>query len=104
MSIAIDEGLCVGCGACVTACPGSLLVQDGDAPVRSPWPEDCWACASCVKVCSRGALKLYLGADLGGRGGRLWVRQEQQILDWIFELPDGSTRVISVDSSDANRY
>ncbi|MDR2106783.1 MAG: 4Fe-4S binding protein, partial [Coriobacteriales bacterium] len=23
MSIAIDEGLCVGCGACVTACPGS---------------------------------------------------------------------------------
>ena len=46
--------LCIGCGACVSACPESKLelvdfVEQGLRPVRSG--EDCSGCSDCVTVC-----------------------------------------------------
>ncbi len=104
MSIEISAEKCVGCGQCAEVCPGSLLRLDetGKASVR--YPERCWGCASCVKECPAEAIAMYLGADMGGLGGRLTVRRENTLLHWTVKKPDGSAQTITVDSRSANKY
>lgn len=103
MSIRIERPLCTGCGRCIAACPGSLFVkEDGKAVLK--YPEQCWGCTACLKECAFGAIRTYLGADLGGRGAELFVRREGPLLHWVFERPDGQTRTITVDARDANKY
>jgi adenylylsulfate reductase subunit B len=91
----------------VEICPGSLLrLKDGAAKIRTP--ENCWGCASCLKACPAGAIRLYIGEDAGGRGGRLSVRREGTLLHWTVETPDGAggarTQTVTVDSGEANHY
>ena len=106
MSVRIDEKRCTACGKCVEVCTGSLLRigEESEKKVTLPHPENCWGCASCVKECPQCALSLYLGADMGGLGGSLYVREEGYLLHWHITKPDGDTTVITVDSRDANKY
>ena len=104
MSITIDETLCTGCGACLEICPGSLIRFGGEGRAEILRPERCWGCASCVRACQSQAIALYLGADMGGRGGRMTARQDGPLLHWTVRMPDGSEKTITVDRRDANQY
>lgn len=47
---------CVGCGACVSACPNSVLeLEDDKAKVKKP--ESCDDCNACQDACPTGAVK-----------------------------------------------
>jgi adenylylsulfate reductase subunit B len=103
MSIEIAQEKCVGCGICAEICPGSLFRLDADT-AEMKHPENCWGCASCVKECPAGAFRLYLGGDIGGKGGRLSVRKDGALLNWTVEKPDGTSVTLTVDSRNANNY
>lgn len=103
MSIEITERHCVGCGLCAAVCPGSLIaIIAGKAVINAP--NRCWGCASCVKECPKTAIALYLGADIGGLGGRLTVRQQNTLLHWTIKLPDGNIKIIITDRAQSNKY
>ncbi|MCR5725756.1 MAG: 4Fe-4S binding protein [Treponema sp.] len=111
MSIKIDENRCVGCSRCVEVCPGNLLklrtTEPKTAGSRVAYirhERDCWGCTSCVKVCPRGAVSLYLGADIGGRGASLTVKTDGSVRTWRITKSDGTVQEITVNSSDANTY
>lgn len=104
MSILIDYAKCTACGKCRQVCPGNLLTADGDGKSRIDNPKDCWGCTSCVKECGFAAIRYYLGADIGGRGGFLYTRQEGNLLHWIIVAPDGGERTITIDKRQANAY
>ena len=64
MLIEIDEGRCIGCGACVADCVGSnLLVEGGLAYVKGR----CIMCGHCVAICPTAAVSIpsYDMADVG---------------------------------------
>ncbi|MDR1764936.1 MAG: 4Fe-4S binding protein [Lachnospiraceae bacterium] len=84
--------------------------ESADAPSAStrkahiPHPERCWGCASCVKECPIQAISLYLGEDMGGRGGRMSARRDGTKLHWTVRKADGATVTVTTDSRSANRY
>ncbi len=103
MSIRINEEKCVGCGRCMDACPGNLIVKkEGRAFMK--YPRDCWGCVSCVKECPAGAIDFFLGADIGGRGSTMCVEHDGDVLRWIIHKYDGTLKTIDVNRKDANRY
>jgi adenylylsulfate reductase subunit B len=102
MSIRIDAAKCSGCGKCAEVCPGGLIAANGFAAIARP--EDCWGCASCLKECGAGAIRLFLGADIGGNGATLFVKDDGETLRWIFTGADGNEKTISVSRSEANKY
>lgn len=104
MSIKIDGELCTGCGKCRNVCPGSLLYKDEDGKTVTRFPRDCWGCTACVKECSFGAIKYFLGADIGGRGTMLHTKYEDDYLHWIFTKPSGEEKLIKVYRKEANQY
>lgn len=104
MSIQIDSEKCTGCGQCRQVCPGSLLYRDGAGKTEIKYPKDCWGCTSCVKECRYNAIKYYLGADIGGRGSFLYVKEEGPLLHWIVTEPTGKQKIITTDRSQANAY
>lgn len=104
MSIRIDKKSCIGCGRCTEACPGNLIALDSLKKAEIRIPEDCWGCTSCVKVCPVNAVSYYLGADIGGNGARMTVRQRGPYYDWKICFPDGREEILSVNREDANRY
>lgn len=56
MAVKIDKELCVGCGACVDACPvQALTIVDGKVTVEEA---TCVDCGACVSVCPVEALSL----------------------------------------------
>ena len=61
-------------------------------------------CTSCVKECKSQAISLYLGADIGGRGSRLTVKEDDDIVHWQVEKPDGEIYVIDLNPKDSNKY
>ena len=52
--IAVDRGVCVVCGACVSACPAEALVVEGLELVVVR--ERCRPCGLAALVCPMGAL------------------------------------------------
>ncbi len=104
MSIEISANSCIGCGHCTKVCPGSLLRINAEGKAYIKYPRNCWGCASCIKECPTQAIALFLGEDIGGLGGKLFVRRENTLLHWNFKKPDGSIQTISVDSKSANKY
>ena len=103
MSIEIDAAKCLGCGRCADICPGGVIrVAGGRAEL--PRPERCWGCAACVKECPVQAAALFLGADIGGLGGRMTARREGPVLRWTVRLPDGGEWTMAVDGRRPNQY
>jgi len=48
--IKADEGLCIGCGSCIRACPGNLITkEDFPVPIENGW-DLCIDCGHCVAV------------------------------------------------------
>lgn len=104
MSIAIDAAKCTGCGQCVEICPGSLIEADAQGKAYIRYPRDCWGCASCIKACAAQAIGLYLGADIGGMGGRMHVVRNGAFLDWTVTKADGEQKTIRIDRTQSNQY
>ena len=104
MSILIRRDECRGCGKCAEACPGNLIKRDGDGKAYIKHPEDCWGCSSCLKDCAFGAIRFYLGADIGGRGGTMYVKRDGPLFHWIIESPGREPVTITVDSRNSNEY
>ena len=88
MSIAIDSMKCRGCKKCTVVCPGSLIELNEEKKAYIRYPKDCWGCASCLKECAFGAISFYLGADIGGMGGKMTVSSKGD----LFELADRESR------------
>ena len=45
---------CIGCGACLGACPQQCIAMDGDKAKIDP--AKCIDCGSCAGVCPMGAI------------------------------------------------
>jgi adenylylsulfate reductase, subunit B len=103
MSIQIDQEKCIGCRGCEEACPGNLIeIKEGKASIRQI--EDCWGCTACVKACRSQAISYYLGADIGGNGSLLYVKDTGTTLEWVIKKADGKTQSIIVQKEKSNDY
>jgi ferredoxin len=59
----VQESLCMGCGACMDACPfGAIIVREKTAQVDSKL---CMGCGVCLHRCDRGAISLERDSSLG---------------------------------------
>jgi dissimilatory sulfite reductase (desulfoviridin) alpha/beta subunit len=67
----VRDDACIGCGACVAACPdGAICLEEGSAVVN---PKRCLGCGKCVTACRHLALLSYpvrFRIIVGGRLGR----------------------------------
>ena len=104
MSIMIRRDDCRGCGKCAETCPGNLIKRDESGKAYIKRPEDCWGCASCLKECAFGAIRFYLGADIGGLGSTMYVERDGPLSNWIIESPGKNPVTITVDSRNSNQY
>ena len=104
MSIQINKKECRGCKSCMEACPGNLIVMDSEGKAEIAYPRDCWGCTSCLKECKFDAIQFYLGADIGGMGSLLHIREDNGLLIWSVEKWDGGLEEIVVDKNRSNQY
>jgi len=59
-TLALDEGACVGCGACVDVCPHAVFrIESGKA--RMVGREFCMECGACARNCPAAALSVQAG-------------------------------------------
>jgi len=62
--VSVDTAGCIGCGACVEACPTDVfrLQTDGAPPgvAVAVYPDDCCACLLCTEDCPVDAIWLDL--------------------------------------------
>ena len=65
----VVEEKCVGCGACVTACPFNAITMENSLAAVN---DRCTLCGACVEACPYGALVLRketAGPDAAAAGG-----------------------------------
>lgn len=59
--MAVDDMLCMHCGACVGVCPTNAIFLN---EVYITFNEDCTQCGMCVRVCPVGAIDYPAGHKL----------------------------------------
>lgn len=104
MSIRIQKSRCIGCARCIEACPGNLIKKDEEGKAFIRQVRDCWGCTSCIKECPMEAIRFFLGADMGGRGAYMLVKETAEQAVWTVKKPDGASQTIEVNKKDANKY
>jgi len=104
MSIQIDKDKCIGCNECCNICPGNLIGTDRDNRAFIKCPQDCWGCTACLKECPVGAIKYFLGLDIGGKGGYLYTRNHKDHIDWHIVSSDGRKHNIKTQKDESNKY
>lgn len=104
MSIQIDKNKCIGCLKCMVVCPGNLICNDKDGKAYIKYKENCWGCAACVKECENQAIKYYLGADIGGNGGYLYISRNSSELKWHIIDKNNHEIVINTNRKKSNKY
>lgn len=105
MSIQIDENKCIACGKCQNVCPGNLIYAEPKGKAFIKYQKDCWGCTACLKECPVSAIKFYLAADIGGKGGYLYTSQkERDYLDWHIVNKNGKEQIIRINRKDSNKY
>ncbi|MBN7772482.1 4Fe-4S dicluster domain-containing protein [Clostridium aminobutyricum] len=103
MSIRIDPNKCIGCGKCCEVCPGSLIVKNEENKSDIKYPRDCWGCTSCLKECQAGAIRYYLGADMGGNGSYLYTKKDRHFLHWHI-VKENTEEIITINQLESNNY
>ncbi|MCR5665388.1 MAG: 4Fe-4S binding protein [Eubacterium sp.] len=103
MSIVIGKSECIGCGRCAEACPGNLIKIEANKAVIHK-NKDCWGCTSCLKECKSGAIRFFLGADIGGTGCVLSASDNKNIRTWRITNPKGERVEIVINQKEANKY
>ncbi|MCH3963203.1 MAG: ferredoxin family protein [Clostridium sp.] len=104
MSIRIDGNRCIGCFKCISVCPGSLIYSDDNNKAYIKYERNCWGCTACIKECPRGAIRYYLGADIGGRGSFLYTGQNGDELNWYIEDKGNNKIVLVTNRTQSNKY
>jgi electron transfer flavoprotein alpha subunit len=90
MAITIKGEECIGCGACVGACPFGAIVLDGG---RARVTEACTGCGACVDNCPAGAIAA--DAPVGGAKTADGVAAKGV---WVYiEQRDGKIRNVSLE-------
>lgn len=104
MSIQIDKKKCIACRKCCNICPGNLITTDHDGKAFIKRAQDCWGCTACLKECPAGAIKYFLGADIGGKGGHLYTKNLKDYIDWHIVSQDGKKYTIQTKKDESNKY
>ncbi len=104
MSIKIDPDKCISCGRCSNVCPGNLIELNGAGKAVMKYPAECWGCTACLKECPSGAVRYYLGADIGGKGSYLCTDNNQDWIDWYIVSPDKTRHHIRISKKESNKY
>jgi NAD-dependent dihydropyrimidine dehydrogenase PreA subunit len=60
VTLALDQGRCVGCGLCLEVCPHEVLALDGGKAVIAE-RDACMECGACALNCPAGALSVQAG-------------------------------------------
>jgi 2-oxoglutarate ferredoxin oxidoreductase subunit delta len=55
MHVNIDKKHCIGCGACISACPAGVFETGRDTPLVAN-PSACIGCKVCALNCPLGAI------------------------------------------------
>ena len=90
MSVRILQNKCVGCGKCLSVCPGNLLKKGEDGKVHIRNIRDCWGCTACLKECHMGSM--------------LSVKEKGDVRIWRVDSPNGETKTIEINMKDSNKY
>lgn len=64
-TLALDDGACIGCGACVDVCPHAVFrIESGKALIKRR--ETCMECGACARNCPVGAISVKAGVGCAG--------------------------------------
>jgi electron transfer flavoprotein alpha subunit len=77
MAVILDKDQCIGCSACVSACPFGAIVMEGDKAVVT---DACTVCGACVDVCAVTAISRPAAGKPSAANGEytgVWVYIEQ---------------------------